>query len=114
MRPGTGAGLRHGRGRDLVLQFRDLHFEGFERKLSGPQRDSIMNSLPARVVRYRDREGNEQEQPLREGPLPRRDEPGGRADPAGPDRMYTVVQDTSLVLVQRHLRPDQPALDDLR
>ena len=101
---------------DLVLQFRDLHFEGFERKLSGPQRDSIMNSLPARVVRVRDREGNEQEQPFFvKAPYPGETNLEGELIQQDLDRMYTVVQDTSLVLVQRHLFDRiVPALDDLR
>ena len=97
-------------------QFRDLHFEGFERKLSGPQRDSIMNSLPARVVRVRDREGNEQEQSFFvKAPYPGETNLEGELIQQDLDRMYTVVQDTSLVLVQRHLFDRiVPALDDLR
>ena len=101
---------------DLVLQFRDLHFEGFERKLSNDRRDSIMTSLPARVVRVTDREGGVQEVPFFvKAPYPGETNLEGDLIDQDLDRMYAVVQDTSLVLVQRYLFDRiVPGIGDLR
>ncbi|MCB0808595.1 MAG: hypothetical protein KDB96_04875 [Flavobacteriales bacterium] len=101
---------------DLILQFQDLHFEGFERKLSDTGRDSIMHSLPARIVRVTDRDGEVNEVPFfAKAPYPGETNLEGDLIDRDLDRMYAVVQDTSLVLVQRHLFDRiVPAIDDLR
>ncbi|MCB0794846.1 MAG: hypothetical protein KDB88_08925 [Flavobacteriales bacterium] len=90
---------------DIVLQFRDLHYEYIERNLTPVQRDSVMQIPPKVVLTVTTTDGDVLRVPFRDkGPYHgQRDAEGNRMDEVDVDRMYAVLEDTVLVTVQRHL-----------
>ena len=89
---------------DLMLQFKDLHFEYFERKIGTAMRDSILASTPHDVITVTRVDGGRLRIPFWKKPAY-----AGQKDlefnpmVEDTDRMYALLDDTALVVVQRHL-----------
>lgn len=89
--------------RDLMLHLRDAHFEYFERSISRAQRDSVLATKPWHVITVTDRKGREQRVPFwRKNPNPGEKTANFEPMKEDVDRMYALLNDTALVVVQRY------------
>lgn len=101
---------------DMLLQLRGLHYEFLERILSAHMRDSITAQPPVHVVTITETEGNSERvvfwrKPTYSG---QKDIDFKLLSGDDPSRMYAMLDDTALVVVQRHLFDRiMPALKDL-
>lgn len=89
---------------DLLLQFKDLHFEYFERKLPKVRRDSIVASVPWHVIAVQGTGGALVRIPFWHKPA----DPGQKDLEFNPmvedtERMYALLDDTAFVVVQRYV-----------
>ena len=90
--------------RAALLQIRDLHFEYFERELAQVRRDSILATEPKHVITVTEVGGTERRIPLwRKPPFTGQKDLEFRPMNEDPDRLYALIDDTALVVVQRHL-----------
>lgn len=88
--------------KDLMLQFKGLYFEAVETRITAQVRDSVLASVPYHTVAVVDVEGRRNavtfflrpEFPDGIGTVPRLKE-------ADVDRMYALLEDSTLVIVQR-------------
>jgi hypothetical protein len=101
--------------KDLMLHLRGSNFEAFERKISKAQRDSVLASPPWHVMTITSDKG------VQRIPFWRKDpQPGERDMDLDPltsdrDRMYALLNDTVLVIVQRYWFDRMvPPLSDLQ
>ncbi|HMN06332.1 MAG TPA: hypothetical protein PKD45_11450 [Flavobacteriales bacterium] len=90
------------RVQDAMLALREGNFEGFERGLSPEARDSVLKSTPWYVLTVTSSHGT-QRIPFWKR-VPRTDEKDLDFNPVEEDvdRMYALVDDTALVVVQRY------------
>ncbi len=91
--------------RDLMLQFKDLHYENIERSVPQALRDSVLGSAPEHRITVVDVDGAERHVPLWRKPAYTGQknmefEPLGTEDPG---RYYALLDDSLMVVVQRHL-----------
>ncbi len=90
------------RVQDLMLAIRNGSFEGFERNLPKEARDSVLSSRPWYILTITSKTG------VQRIPFYRKDpEPGERSMDfqlltEDKDRMYALLSDTALVVVQRY------------
>jgi len=99
-----------------LVPLKKLHYEFFEDFFDAERRDSVMQSQPLYEVLIRLNDGTEQQVNFwkRKPPTARYDDEGSEL-PIDPDRMFSVVNETELVVVQRHLFDRAlPRLNDLR
>lgn len=90
-------------GRDLLLHLTDAHFEYFERKITKAQRDSVLATKPWHVLTVTGVDGGNTRVPFwRKDPYP--GEKNAEFEPLleDVDRMYALLDDTALVVVQRY------------
>ena len=89
--------------RAAFLSFQKLNYEYIERNLNKHQKDSLLNTSPNHIVRLTTRDGEKQEMKFWYMPYK-----GGESqwDPRALHdnvRMRALIQDTLLVVVQRHM-----------
>ena len=88
---------------DMLLQFKELNFEAIERKMPAVQRDSILHSTPLHVLTVVERDGKETSIPFfKRAPEPGETDLDGNLITQDVDRMYALMEDTLMVLVQRY------------
>jgi hypothetical protein len=87
--------------RDAMRALRTGNFEGFERSLTQAKADSIRASLPMHVLTVTSDRGVQRLPFWKKAPFPGQRDMELRLLTEDRDRMYTVVDDTSLVIVQR-------------
>lgn len=90
-------------GRDLLLHLTDAHFEFFERRITKAQKDSILATRPWHVLTVTDTDGSALRVPFwKKDPYPGEKTVEFEELVDDLDRMYALVQDTALVVVQRY------------
>ncbi len=88
---------------DLLMHLRDAHFEYFERKVTKAQRDSVLNTKPWHVMSITDAEQKTLRIPFwKKNPYPGERDMDLKLLVQDNDRMYALLNDTALVVVQRY------------
>jgi hypothetical protein len=90
-----------GRVQDLMLAIRAGSFEGFERDLGPASRDSVLHSKPWYVVKITSDRGVQRLPFWRKNPRPGEKDMEFNLLTEDKDRMYSALNDTALVVVQR-------------
>lgn len=89
--------------KDLFLLLRDQHFENFERRITQAQRDSVLASPPAQVLTVTRDDGATQRIPFwTKAPYKDQRDMEGNLMTVDGDRQWALLDDTCLVVVQRH------------
>ncbi len=89
--------------RDLLLHLRDAHFEYFERSLTKAQRDSVLATKPWHVLTIKGTDQRILRIPFwKKNPNPGERDADFNLLNKDMDRMYAVLNDTALVVVQRY------------
>jgi hypothetical protein len=100
---GRAVPMDTGAVKDLMLTLRDQHFEFFERKISRAQRDSVLAGPPAHVLRITRDDGAVRKVPLwTKSPYKDQRDVEGNIMTVDMDREWALLDDTCLVVVQRH------------
>ncbi len=96
--------LDSGAVKDLFRELRDQHFEMFERQIGKAQRDSVLASPPAAVLAITTDDGSTRRIPFW-GKTPYKNERDleGNLLTVDTSREWALLDDTCLVVVQRHL-----------
>jgi hypothetical protein len=90
------------RVQDLMLALRAGSFEGFERGLAPAVRDSVLHSTPWYVLTITSTHGVQRIPFWRKNPRPDEKDLNFVPLTEDRDRMYALVNDTALVVVQRY------------
>jgi hypothetical protein len=89
--------------RDLMMHLTDAHFEYFERTISKAQRDSVLATKPWHVLTVTTTAGASKRIPFwRKNPNPGERDADFNLLTQDVDRMYCLVDDSALVVVQRY------------
>ncbi|MFT3885427.1 MAG: hypothetical protein QM724_08365 [Flavobacteriales bacterium] len=88
--------------KDLLLLLRDGHFECFERGITKAQRDSVLATKPWHVLTVTSDKGTLRIPFWKKNPRPGEKDLEFRLLVDDINRMYAVVEDTCLVVVQRY------------
>jgi len=100
---GRAVPMDTGAVKDLMLTLRDQHFEFFERKISRAQRDSVLAGPPAHVLRITRDDGAVRKVPFwTKSPYKDQRDVEGNIMTVDMDREWALLDDTCLVVVQRH------------
>jgi hypothetical protein len=90
--------------KDLFRNLRDQHFENFERRITRSERDSVLASPPAQVLELVLADGRSRRIPFwTKAPYKDQRDLDGNVMAVDMDRQWALLDDTSLVVVQRHL-----------
>jgi hypothetical protein len=90
--------------KELFRSIRDQHFENFERKLTKAQRDSVLASTPLHTLEVVRADGDSLRVPFwTKAPYKDQRDVEGNLMSVDLDRAWALVDDTCLVVVQRHL-----------
>jgi len=99
---GVAVAMDSGAVKDLMLTLRDQHFEMFERKISKAERDSVLASPPAHVLRITQDDGAVRKIPFwTKAPYKDQRDVEGNIMTVDMDREWALLDDTCLVVVQR-------------
>jgi hypothetical protein len=91
------------RVQDLMLHLRDPHFEYHERTITRAQQDSVKNSIPLHVLTITDKDKHSLRIPFfKKAPYAGEKNLEMKLLTEDLDRMFAVVDDTALVVVQRY------------
>jgi hypothetical protein len=91
------------RVQDLMLHLRDSHFEYHERTIGQAQQDSVKNSRPLHVLTITGKDKRTVRIPFfKKAPYPGEKDMEMQLLKEDLDRMFAVVDDTALVVVQRY------------
>lgn len=88
--------------KDLMLLLRNGHFEYFEREISKAKRDSVLASPPWHVLTVTSDKGVLRVPFWKKDPRPGEKDMEFKLLLSDPNRMYALVDDTCLVVVQRY------------
>lgn len=89
---------------ETLLPLRKLHYEFIEEDMEKARQDSILRSEPIHEVTIHLKDGSSQRVTYwkRQPPTARYDDEGSEL-PIDPDRMFSVINGSELVVLQRHL-----------
>lgn len=90
------------RVQDLMLAIRSGSFEGFERSLTTSARDSVLGSKPWYILTITSSKGVQRIPFWKKNPRPGERDLDFNLIKADQDRMYALLNDTALVVVQRY------------
>lgn len=89
--------------RDLMMHLTDAHFEYFERSITKAQRDSVLATKPWHMLTVTTTDGTSKRIPFwRKNPNPGERDADFNLLTQDVDRMYCLVDDSALVVVQRY------------
>lgn len=90
--------------KELFRNLRDQHFENFERTITKAERDSVLASAPAQVLEVVLADGDTTRIPFwTKAPYKDQRDVEGNRMTVDLDREWALVDDTCMVVVQRHL-----------
>lgn len=99
---GTAVPMDTAHVKDLMLLLRNGHFEAFERKLTKAQRDSLLATPPWHVLTVTSTQGEQKVPFWRKNPDTGERDMDFNLITNDVDRMYALLGDTSLVILQRY------------